>query len=92
MPLAAIDFHISSVLEALVREEAVVEVAKRMGPDPESALRSAMWRCSSAVSGKKVLPGQREVDPPPQQLAALWAIASPHAECFALDVLSRKLA
>jgi hypothetical protein len=59
VPPAAIDFHVSPIVEELARRDdvraAAAEAARRapgLDPDPETMLRSAMWTHSSSVTDK----------------------------------------
>ena len=62
VPPAAIDFHVSPIVEELARRDdvraAAAEAARRapgLDPDPETMLRSAMWTHSSSVTDKTPL-------------------------------------
>ena len=62
VPPAAIDFHVSPIVEELARRDdvraAAAEAARRapgLDPDPETMLRAAMWTHSSSVTDKTPL-------------------------------------
>ena len=54
IPAAAVDFHISSIIEDLLCKAnilaAATKVAAKTGCDPAAALKSAMWRFSGSCN------------------------------------------
>lgn len=59
VPTAAVDFHVSSIIPALLQDSAVMQAAASCvsageASDPESALQKAMWRHRSSINHKQV--------------------------------------
>lgn len=59
VPTAAIDFHVSSIVPALLQDSAVMQaaascVAAGAAADAESAMQKAMWRHRSSTNHKQV--------------------------------------
>lgn len=59
IPEAAVDFHISSILEGLLAnpsiKSAATSAAAQIGDEPAGALKSAMWRYSGSINPRKPL-------------------------------------
>ena len=59
IPEAAVDFHISSIIEGLLAnpsiKSAAASAAAQIGDEPAGALKSAMWRYSGSVNLRKPL-------------------------------------
>lgn len=59
IPEAAVDFHISSIIEGLLANpsinSAATSAAAQIGDEPAGALRSAMWRYSGSINHRKAL-------------------------------------
>ena len=65
IPTAAVDFHISSIIEELLGKPHVIatatKAAAKLGMDPAAALKSAMWHFSGSCNHRSML----QVLPPP---------------------------
>lgn len=59
IPEAAVDFHISSIIEGLLAnpsiKSAATSAAAQIGDEPAGVLKSAMWRYSGSVNLRKPL-------------------------------------
>ncbi len=59
IPAAAVDFHISSIIEELLGKPhvlaAVTKAAAKLGTDPAAALKSAMWHFSGRCNHRSML-------------------------------------
>ena len=60
VPPAAVDFHVSSIVQALLQQPAIAEAATRAAAagaasNSESALQRAMWRFRSSTNRKQRL-------------------------------------
>ena len=59
IPEAAVDFHISSIIESLLANpsinSAATSAAAQIGDEPAGALKSAMWRYSGSINHRKAL-------------------------------------
>jgi hypothetical protein len=59
IPEAAVDFHISSIIEGLLANPSIMSAATsaaaQTGDKPAGALKSAMWRNSGSINHRKTL-------------------------------------
>lgn len=59
IPPAAVDFHISSIIEGLLADRTVQSAASaaaaQIGGDPAGALKSAMWQFSGSSNHRRLL-------------------------------------
>ena len=97
IPLSAIDFHISSIVEELLQKPAISAaahaVAARSGhSDPNDCLRRAMWLFRSSLSSKNELGADEKVrdDSERQALHALWQASHAAADAWSKDFIRRR--
>ncbi|CAL5221155.1 g3294 [Coccomyxa viridis] len=92
VPAAAVDFHISNIVEDLLGKPhvlaAATQAAAKLGTEPAAALKSAMWHFSGSCNHRSMLQGcsedQREnVAARMGGLKPLWEAAQPAAEAWA---------
>lgn len=59
VPPAAVDFHISSILEGLLSDANILAAARvaaaKAGSEPAAALKSAMWHFSGSCNHRSLL-------------------------------------
>ena len=59
VPPAAVDFHISSILEGLLSDANILAAARvaaaKVGSEPAGALKSAMWHFSGSCNHRSLL-------------------------------------
>ncbi len=76
VPAAAVDFHISNIVEDLLGKPhvlaAATQAAAKLGTEPAAALKSAMWHFSGSCNHRSML----QVDTP--ALGMLPLTAPPH--------------
>ena len=62
VPLSAVDFHVSNVIDWLAQHSTVGPAARQAAEacscEPEAALKKAMWRCSSSLNSKRCVQPQ----------------------------------
>ena len=99
IPLSAIDFHVSSIVEELMQKPAIsaaaqAVAAQRNGVDPHDALRRAMWLFRSSLNTKQELgshAGKKKGDER-QTLHPLWQAAQAAADAWSVEYIRRRFA
>ena len=97
IPLSAIDFHISSIVEELMQNSAIANVvqavaAKKSQHDPHDCLRRAMWLFWSSINSKMQLHTEGKImnDGESQALQPIWQAAHAAADAWAADYIRRR--
>ncbi|KAL0055001.1 hypothetical protein WJX82_005601 [Trebouxia sp. C0006] len=94
IPLSAVDFHISSIVEELVHVPSILAAAQSLKADTDmnDSLRRAMWLFRSGVNSKtEVSTGNRLVDSQEKQiLQPLWQAAHAAADAWSADYIRRR--
>ncbi|CAK0782015.1 hypothetical protein CVIRNUC_005529 [Coccomyxa viridis] len=92
VPPAAVDFHISSILEGLLSDANILAAARvaaaKAGSEPAAALKSAMWHFSGSCNHRSLLQERSREDQEGhrqrlQHLQPLWEAAGHAAEAWA---------
>lgn len=99
IPLSAIDFHISSIIEELMQKPTVSAAAQAVaaqcaGIDPHDALKRAMWLFRSSSNTKRELGSEsgNQNDGEKQSLHSLWQAAQAAADAWSVDYICRRFA
>lgn len=97
IPLSAVDFHISSIVEELMQKPAVsaaaqVTVAQHGQRDANDLLRRAMWLFRSSLNTKKELGKKEQVkhDSERQVLQPLWHAAQAAADAWSMNYIRQR--
>ena len=97
IPLSAVDFHISSVVEELMQKPSVSAAAHRVAPlqgqhDANDFLRRAMWLFRSSLNTKKELgeEGKVEQDIERQALRPIWHAAQAAADAWSMNYIRQR--
>ncbi|KAK9915160.1 hypothetical protein WJX75_005443 [Coccomyxa subellipsoidea] len=88
IPLSAVDFHISNILENLLNNRDIITAALAAGRDPLQIMRDAIWLFSSSINARTWV---QEPDQESQEqrrvrrsrLEAVWKVAAPPAKAYA---------
>lgn len=97
VPLSAVDFHISSIVEELMQKPAVSAAAQRVvgqhgQRDAHDPLRRAMWLFRSSVNTKKEFGQDANVkhDTERQALQPIWQAAHAAADAWSTQYIRQR--
>ncbi len=94
IPLSAVDFHISSIVEELMQVPSILAAPQslELQTDMHDSLRRAMWLFRSGVNSKtEVSTGSRVVDSHEKKtLQPLWQAAHAAADAWSADYIRRR--
>lgn len=97
IPLSAVDFHVSSIVEELMQKPAVSAAAQRViaqhgQHDANDPLRRAMWLFRSSLNTKKELvqDGKVEHDNERQALQPIWHAAQTVADAWSTHYIRQR--
>lgn len=93
IPLSAVDFHISSIVEELMQVPSILAAAQSLEAqtDMNDSLRHAMWLFRSGLNSKTVSTGGRLVDSHEKKtLQPLWQAAHAAADAWSADYIRRR--
>ena len=93
IPLSAVDFHISSIVEELMQVPSILAAAQSLEAqtDMNDSLRRAMWLFHSGLNSKTVSTGGRLVDSHEKKtLQPLWQAAHAAADAWSADYIWRR--
>ena len=97
IPLSAVDFHVSSIVEELMQKPAVSAaaqsvVAQHGQRDANDSLRRAMWLFRSSLNTKKELvqDGKGEHDNERQALQPIWHAARTAADTWSMHYIRQR--
>ena len=97
IPLSAVDFHVSSIVEELMQKPSVSAAAQRVVAqhgqhDAHVSLRRAMWLFRSSLNTKKELiqDGKVEHDNERQALQPIWHAAQTAADTWSMQYIRQR--
>ena len=97
IPLSAVDYHVSSIVEELMQKPAVSVAAQRVATqhgqrDANDSLRRAMWLFRSSLTTKKELGegGKVEQDIERQALQPIWHAAQAAAHAWSINYIRQR--
>lgn len=99
LPLSAVDFHISSIVEELLQIPQVLMAAENLSVnskehDAAGLLKRAMWLFRSGLNFKSLVAGRAESKQHGENLwlQPLWTATQSHADAWSSDYLHRRFA
>lgn len=96
IPLSAVDFHISSIVEELMQKPAVSAAAQMVAQhdqrDANYSLQRAMWLFRSSLNTKKELGegGKVQQDIERQALQPIWHAAQAAADAWSMNYIRQR--
>ena len=96
IPLSAVDFHISSIIEELLQRPQILEAAEGLAvsqaQDAAGLLKRAMWLFRSGLNNKKLVSVSGCVQPSTEKctLQPVWAISLAYADAWSADYIRRR--
>ena len=95
IPLSAVDFHISSIVEELMQKPAVAAavqsvVSKHGQADAHDTLRRAMWLFRSSWNTKTPLGNADIADIERQALRPIWQAAHAAADAWSMNYIRQR--
>ena len=96
IPLSAVDFHISSIVEELMQKPSISAAAQAIaapgGQNVSDLLRRAMWLFRSGLNHKQELmaQGNAKRSQEMQTLEPLWQAAHAAADAWSADYIRRR--
>lgn len=95
IPLSAVDFHISSIVEELMQKPAVAAAAQSVvsqhgQADAHDALRRAMWLFRSSLNTKTQLGNGDVHDVDRQALQPIWQAAHAAADAWSMNYIRQR--
>ncbi|EIE19351.1 hypothetical protein COCSUDRAFT_58644 [Coccomyxa subellipsoidea C-169] len=88
IPLSAVDFHVSNIIEEVLNNREVLTAALAVGRDPLQAMRDTIWIFSSSTNSRAWLQApeqerQERLRTRRSELEGIWKLAAPAAKNFA---------